>query len=256
MQAPSTQTRSLPTRAEFLAQHLTPLTVAEIETLNADTTREPECCMLCLYRDLSTRTSPDHELPHTEKAVRLPCKHVFGENCIVRYFSTTVSGGFYNHLCPCCRQGLYSQERESHWYNRLLSLRYRGGPYLLIPLRIIGMFLSFLLMAMSVLTCLLASTFSGKLILHALFGEPVGAYGGVLSLLIGVPVGVFIVPGETKAPTWREYTYYLYMLTGVLYSMFFAVSTPPMPVLIVQLAFLIALGWLNLVAVDEDVDLI
>jgi hypothetical protein len=82
--------RALPSRANFLANHLTP----------ADPNSLPEdrgTCVICQEDYLKPADGEEQE-----PCVRLPqpCGHTVGERCIRKWFDTQDANGWFNNRCP------------------------------------------------------------------------------------------------------------------------------------------------------------
>ena len=87
-----------PSREVFLRTGLLPVDRCDI----------PECkssCPICTETFVASDADPD-----AEKPVRLPCNHIFGEECIIHWFSTDNDDGSPHNTCPLCRRILFA-----HW---------------------------------------------------------------------------------------------------------------------------------------------
>ena len=105
----------LPDRLIFLDNYLQPVEIQRFDNYASDTNDglvRPRC-QLCKTTTLSHMT---HTMKAAfggasyERAVRLPCGHIFGEVCIRRHLDTLNMHEIYNDECPQCGMQLYEQE--------------------------------------------------------------------------------------------------------------------------------------------------
>ena len=94
--------------AESCAQGLTPSVFSlqdeirhylqSLSTPSAEEITADDTCHICLEKyGQSTTTSA------AEKPLRLPCGHVFGNECLAKYLVADNDDGFKNSACPLCR---------------------------------------------------------------------------------------------------------------------------------------------------------
>jgi Ring finger domain len=185
----------LPTRSEFLAHHITPLSAEEITRLRDPVTLEEESCLICRFRELSTNSNPESEHHNTtEKAVRLPCGHCFGQECLLRYLSTKRASGYYYNRCPFCQQALYKLNWWSHrWkgiFDKTEDITFVAQVVLLMlfTLLAIALFSSIGLSGLLLLEMIWPAAFG-----YAFFEETVGVVGWMLSVYVGVLVFLLLV---------------------------------------------------------------
>ena len=68
--------------------------------------RQDQRCSICM-EDYGTTPAANGII---ERAVRLPCQHVFGSVCISDWVSSPVQGGAGHNTCPLCRHELFQIE--------------------------------------------------------------------------------------------------------------------------------------------------
>ena len=57
-----------------------------------------------------------------EKPVRLPCRHIMGKDCLLKWMNSSARN---NNLCPICRGVLFERRRPSSRFDSPLVLQYR-----------------------------------------------------------------------------------------------------------------------------------
>ncbi|GMN45175.1 hypothetical protein TIFTF001_014375 [Ficus carica] len=74
--------------------------VEALEEVQALESCDQHCCVICLEEyNLSPNHDDDNKSDDHQKALKLPCSHIFHKDCLVLWFQI-------NHLCPLCRYAM------------------------------------------------------------------------------------------------------------------------------------------------------
>jgi hypothetical protein len=83
-------------------------------------------CAICKKATLRSPSEVPKDAP-SEIAVKLPCSHVFGQECINNYFKMLrPEDQLYNDRCPECNVLLYTQSTKAERYDRASEIKENG----------------------------------------------------------------------------------------------------------------------------------
>lgn len=107
-------------RSVFLAKEVMQLDAPQMKPLKDPLSGRYPTCALC--KKATLRASSEIAKPEdgpTELAVKLPCSHVFGRQCIDNHFKMVrPEDQLYNDRCPECNVWLYTQKTKAERYTQ------------------------------------------------------------------------------------------------------------------------------------------